>query len=139
MIGIIILTLGETGKHLVSDAEHITGGPVEQIESITAGHGCSPDILKSLISEKIKSVDSGEGVLILTDVVGATHTNVACQLLKQKSVELVTGISLPMLVRVLNYRQLPLNDLVDMATSGGRDYVIRPSCPVDALKKTDEM
>ena len=77
------------------------------------------DRMDTILREGIRKVDQGDGVLILADVYGATHTNVACHLLARGRIELITGVNLPMLLRVLNYRHLKMDDLIDKALSGG--------------------
>jgi PTS system ascorbate-specific IIA component len=77
----------------------------------------------------VESLDLGAGVLVLTDIYGATPCNIACRLLVPGRVEGVAGASLPMLMRVLTYRNEPLEALVQRAISGGRDGVARMPCP----------
>ncbi len=72
----------------------------------------------------LRSVDSGNGVLILTDVWGATPSNVAVKMLQPGRVEGVAGVSLPMLLRAITYRNRDMATLVTKAVSGGRDGVI---------------
>lgn len=128
MIGILVLTTGETGQHLIEDAFSIRNEPPESILSIAAHHR-PPEQLLTLIGEAIEAVDEGEGVLILADIYGATHTNTACNLLEHGRVELVTGVNLPMLVKVLNYRHLSLEQVAEKAAEGGRECVVWPGGP----------
>ena len=72
----------------------------------------------------LKDSGDGDGVLILADIFGATHVNAAMQLLEKDRVELVAGVNLPMLVRVLNYRDVKLHQLVALAVSGGKNGVV---------------
>ena len=69
-------------------------------------------------------MDRGDGVLILADIYGSSHTNAACRLLVPGQVELVSGVNLPMLVRVLNYRHLSMGELVRKAQSGGAQGIV---------------
>ncbi|CAK0770012.1 hypothetical protein CCP3SC15_4060003 [Gammaproteobacteria bacterium] len=69
------------------------------------------------------SLDQGDGVLVLTDMYGSTPSNIACRLDSEK-VRIVAGVNLPMLIRVLNYSYLSLEDLTNKAISGGRDGII---------------
>ena len=72
----------------------------------------------------VASLDQGEGVLVLTDIYGATPANLACKLIVAGRVEVVTGVSLPMLVRALTYRERSLATMASKAVSGGRDGVL---------------
>ena len=71
-----------------------------------------------------EKLDSGDGVLVLTDMYGATPSNIACRLRKLHDVRVVAGLNLPMLIRVLNYPGLDLDELMHKALSGGRDGVL---------------
>ena len=128
MIGVLVLTTGETGQHMIDEASSIRNEAPEQLLSLAAHHR-QPEQLLSLIGESIEVLDEGEGVLILTDIYGATHSNAACNLLEPGRIELVTGISLPMLLRVLNYRHLSLEQLAEKAAEGGRECVVWPGGP----------
>jgi PTS system ascorbate-specific IIA component len=79
--------------------------------------------LLPMARDLLERVDTGEGVLILTDVWGATPSNMAVKLLRPGRVEGITGINLPMLLRALTYRDKDMHTLVTKATSGGRDGV----------------
>jgi PTS system ascorbate-specific IIA component len=72
----------------------------------------------------LELVDSGKGVLLLTDVYGATPSNVACKLVRPGLVETVAGVNLPMLLRALTYRDKDMATLISRAVSGGRDGVL---------------
>jgi len=76
----------------------------------------------------ISSLDTGNGVLILTDIYGATPSNIAKQLAEKYNCKLVSGINLPMLIRVLNYPQLSLENMALKAVSGGHDGILLCEC-----------
>lgn len=128
MIGILILTTGETGLHLIADAASIAGEMPEQLLGLAAHHR-PPEKLRVLIGEAIETLDDDDGVLILADIYGSTHTNTACGILEPGRVELVSGVSLPMLMRTLNYRHLSLEQLAEKAVTGGRECVVWPNGP----------
>ncbi|MCX7177901.1 MAG: PTS fructose transporter subunit IIA [Proteobacteria bacterium] len=77
-----------------------------------------------LAREMLKLVDSGAGVLILTDIFGATPSNIALKLMQPKYVEGVAGVNLPMLLRALNYRERDMETLLAKTVGGGRDGVL---------------
>lgn len=76
----------------------------------------------------INSLDTGNGVLILTDIYGATPSNIAKQLAASCKCKLVAGMNLPMIVRILNYPQLNLDDMTLKAVSGGHDGILLCDC-----------
>ena len=130
MIGILILTTGKTGQHLIKDATSITGDKLERLSSLAAHHR-SPEKLLALIGDSVQALNESEGVLILADIYGSTHTNTACSILEPGHVDLVTGVSLPMLMRALNYRHLSLEQLAEKAATGGRECVVWPNGPAE--------
>jgi len=132
MIGVLLLGQREIGEALVVAAEHVLGAQPLQLEVLPLEHDREPDHLRRLIEQRLARLDDGHGVLILADIYGASHTNVACQLLQKNRVELVAGVNLPMLLRVLNYRQLPLAEVVRKALSGGTEGVCTAQPPRSA-------
>jgi PTS system mannose-specific IIA component len=125
MIGILILAQEAIGTGLVESATHILGGRPPRLEALAVDDArCSPEELTAQIKNSLARLDDGDGTLILADIYGASHTNTACRLLDKGNVELVSGVNLPMLVRVLNHRNLDLAQLVDKATSGGAEGIV---------------
>ena len=124
MIGVLILTLGSTGEHLLATALQIVGNtPIR-----SAALGVEPDADPQAVIDRARTVaaqlDGGSGVLILTDMYGATPGNVAGALLADGRVEGVAGLSLPMLVRVLSARNGDLAAAVQRALSAGAEGVL---------------
>jgi len=102
-----------------------------QIASLAISSKDDPGSIIPKAVELVASVNSGDGVLVLSDMYGATPCNIVTKILHPGEVEGVAGVNLPMLVRVMNYRQEPLPVLVDKALSGGREGVVafdRESC-----------
>lgn len=83
-----------------------------------------PDALFARASKMVEELDSGDGVLVLTDLCGATPANIACRLSHLDRVMVVTGLNLPMLIRVLNYPKLSLEQMAERAVDGGRQGVM---------------
>ncbi len=81
--------------------------------------------------EYIKNLDTGNGVLILTDIYGATPSNIAKTLCETEQCKLVAGLNLPMLVRILNYPQLSLEEMALKAVTGGHDGILLCDCKTD--------
>lgn len=124
MIGILIITHGEFGKSLMDCAEHMLGASPPQLASLAISSKDDPGKVLPKAQDLLKSVDSGQGVLVLSDIYGATPCNIVTQILQPGLIEGVAGVNLPMLVRVMTYRNEPLSVLVEKAVSGGREGVV---------------
>ena len=124
MIGVLVLTHGATGEHMLATARQILGST----SMPAAALGVEPDADPQAVVERARALaqqlDGGSGVLILTDMYGATPGNVAAALLADGRVEGVAGLSLPMLVRVLSGRNGGLDAAVKRALSGGAEGVL---------------
>ena len=113
MIGIIIVTHGNLALELKSAMEHILGVQ-KNIEIISIKPDDDLEIKKSALEESIKKVDEENGVIILTDMFGGTPSNLAISLLKIGKVEIISGVNLPMLIKLVGLRDS--NDLQKVAT-----------------------
>ncbi|HYN53758.1 MAG TPA: PTS fructose transporter subunit IIA [Methylotenera sp.] len=124
MIGILIITHGSLGESLLSCAKHVIGKEPEQLAFLAVSNFDDPNGLFPEALTMVKSLNSGDGVLVLSDMYGATPCNTVGKLLQPGVVEGVAGVNLPMLVRTLTYRHEPLLTLVEKAVSGGREGVV---------------
>ena len=124
MIGILIVTHGEIGTSLLDSASQILGSRPQQVATLSVWRQDDPDDLVLRARELMEQIDGGHGVLILTDIFGATPGNVVSKLLQDGRVEGVSGVSLPMLLRVLTGRDSVLADSVQRALSGGSDGLV---------------
>jgi mannose PTS system EIIA component len=124
MIGILIVTHGEIGTALLDSASRIRGGRPPQIATLSVWRQDDPDDLVLRARELMEQIDADEGVLILTDIFGATPGNVVSKLLQDGRVEGVSGVSLPMLLRVLTGRDGALAAVVQRALSGGSEGLV---------------
>ena len=113
MIGIIIVTHGNLALELKSAMEHILGIQ-KNIEIISIKPDDDLEIKKSALEESIKKVDEENGVIILTDMFGGTPSNLAISLLKIGKVEIISGVNLPMLIKLVGLRDS--NDIQKVAT-----------------------
>ena len=129
MIGILIVTHGEIGTSMLSSASQILGGAQQQVATLSVWRHDDPDDLVLRARQLLEQIDAGEGVLVLTDIYGATPANIACRLLKPGRVEGVAGVNLPMLIRALTYRNEPLASVLDKAVSGATEGVTRMGAP----------
>ncbi len=122
-VGILIITHNSAGKYLMeAAAETFEECPV-LYEVITAERDCDPDAVARCAATAVGHLDSGEGVLVVTDMYGATPSNVATRLLDKPGVRMVSGMNLSMLIKLMNYADLGLDDLAEKAVAGGREGV----------------
>ncbi|MEK7304165.1 MAG: PTS fructose transporter subunit IIA [Pseudomonadota bacterium] len=134
MISLIILAQQDLGKGLLSAIEHVLGTQPSALDIQPIDYHQSQESLAQALAARIQKIDQGDGVLILADIYGSSHTNAACRLLVPGRVELVSGVNLPMLVRVLNYRNLTMDELVRKAQSGGAEGIVRATPPTRATE-----
>ncbi len=124
MIGVLIVAHGALGEALVQSACHVLGRVPERLGHLAVAGKDDPEALAARAGALVRELDTGDGVLVLADIYGATPGNVALRLLRAGRVEGVAGVSLPMLVRVLNYRDRPLAVVVQKALSAGAEGVV---------------
>jgi PTS system ascorbate-specific IIA component len=125
MIGLFLLTHGTYGESLIQCACHVLNQRPGQIAQLGLAAQDDPLDALPLARRMLGLVDAGRGVLILTDIFGATPANVAMKLLEPGKIEGVAGVNLPMLLRALTYREKDMDTLLAKAVSGGRDGVLR--------------
>lgn len=125
MVGILIIAHGTLGESLVHCASHVMGNRPVQLLQLGVSVSDDPSLLLPQVLRLVRQLDDGSGVLILTDVYGATPSNIAARALVPGRVEGIAGVSLPMLVRALTYRNEPLKTVVAKAMSGGVEGVFK--------------
>lgn len=104
--GVLVVAHGDLGSVLARLVEKILGAEL-RIETVSVGWDDDVEASRHRVEEAVRRADGGRGVLILTDMFGGTPTNVALPFLKERNVEIVTGVNLPMLVKVPNVQQEP--------------------------------
>ncbi len=109
---------------MLSSASQILGGAQQQVATLSVWRHDDPDDLVLRARQLLEQIDAGEGVLVLTDIFGATPGNVVSRLLEDGRVEGVSGVSLPMLLRVLTSRNGSVTAAVQRALSGGAEGVV---------------
>ena len=124
MVGLLLITHGGLGESLLRAAAHTLGRQPERAEHIGVSALDTPESLLARGREAIARLDDGSGVLVLTDMFGATPANVAAKLLQNGRVEGLSGANLPMLVRALAHRDAPLAEVLAKARAGGEDGVV---------------
>jgi len=120
-VGILLLTHEAMGDALIETARHLLGRISLRIDAFSIPPGSDMDFAMTSAAARVRKLDSGDGVLVLTDVFGATPSNVIdkIQPLGVK-IRRVSGLNLPMLLRVLNYSEQNLAELAQTAAEGGR-------------------
>lgn len=125
MVGILLLTHAPLGQAFIAAATHVFRGVPVQTEAIDVLADQDPDEIKKLAQQAITRINDGSGVLVITDVMGGTPSNCTLQLCVPGEVEVIAGISLPMLLRAITYRHNTLDVAVEMALSGGQNGACR--------------
>jgi PTS system mannose-specific IIA component len=125
MIGILLITHGTLGESLIHCASHVLNKRPTRLKQLSITAQDDPFNLLPQARALVKELDDGEGVLILTDMYGGSPANIGAKLIVPGRIEGVAGVNLPMLIRVLTYRDKPLQTIVTKAVSGGCDGVVR--------------
>jgi PTS system ascorbate-specific IIA component len=124
-VGILLLTHEAMGDALIATARHILGRIPLALEAQAVPPGSDVEAALRDAAARVRRLDSGEGVLVLTDVYGATPSNVARRLTELGlDVRRVSGLNLPMLLRTLNYPEQALAELAQTAANGGRAGIV---------------
>ncbi len=133
-VAIIIITHGTIGESILQTATDIIGSVPMPVKTISVGMDCDIETEIKKIDQLAKEMSTGDGILILTDLFGSTPSNIASAIKIPDSV-VVAGLNLPMLIRVMNYYILPLYELTDKATGGGKDGIL--ACYLDSQNETN--
>ena len=124
MIGILIVAHGAFGEALIHSASHVLGKRPLRVRQVGVTVHDDPEAILPQAKDLVRQLDEGDGVLVLTDIYGATPGNIALKLLQPGRVEGISGVNLPMLIRALTYREQGLLMVVEKAMSGGTEGVI---------------
>ena len=124
MIGILIVAHGTLSESLAGAVTHVLGARPLQFETLQVAATDDPSLLLPKARAMVDALDTGEGVLIFSDIYGATPSNLASKLLISGRVEAVAGANLPMLVRAFTYRDKGMETMIKKAISGGCDGVL---------------
>lgn len=129
LVGILIISHGTLGEALIHCASHVLNKRPPRLKQLGVTAQDDPHLLLPQARKLVKELDEGEGVLILSDIYGGSPSNIAAKLLVPGRVEGVAGVNLPMLIRVLTYRDKPLQTILTKAVSGGCEGVVRIPAP----------
>lgn len=123
-VGILLVTHEAIGPALVAAARHVLGKLPLAVDTVEVPADCDPTGMLEYSAKHARDLDQGDGVLVLIDVFGATPCNIARRLEPLGiTMHIVPGLNLPMLLRVLNYADRSLDELAEIAASGGRSGI----------------
>jgi len=123
MIGMVLVTHGALANEFKSALEHVVG-PQDQCETIAIGPDDDMEERRNDILAAIDAANSGDGVIVLTDMFGGTPSNLAISAMQSREIEVIAGMNLPMLVKLARVRsELPLREAVLRAQEAGRKYI----------------
>lgn len=123
MIGLVLVTHGRLAVEFVTAMEHVVG-PQSAVATICIGPDDDMESRRADIATAITSVDSGRGVIILTDLFGGTPSNLAISLMETGRIEVIAGVNLPMLIRLERARRtMNVVEAVAAAREAGRKYI----------------
>ncbi len=123
MIGLVLVTHGRLANEFLAALEHVVG-PQQQITTISIGPEDDMERRREDILAAAKQMDSGDGVVVLTDMFGGTPSNLAISIMDQGSIEVIAGVNLPMLIKLASVRgEQPVGEAVAAAQEAGRRYI----------------
>ncbi|WP_342640593.1 PTS sugar transporter subunit IIA [Rhodoligotrophos ferricapiens] len=123
MIGLVLVTHGRLAAEFHAAMEHVVG-PQQQVEAISIGPDDDMEQRRADILAAVGRVDSGQGVILLTDMFGGTPSNLAISTMQSTKVEVIAGVNLPMLIKLARVRaDMPIAEAVEQAQDAGRKYI----------------
>jgi len=123
-VNILLISHDDIGQTLLDASINTLGFCPLTAEVLSIPNDCDPEEKIEKARNKVSELNQGEGVLILTDIYGSTPSNIACALSNNADVRVISGLNLPMLIRVLNYPNLEINELVHKAVTGGKEGIM---------------
>ena len=123
MIGVVVVSHGRLADEFVAAAEHVLG-PQDQMRAVAIGPHDNMEERRADILDAVRTVDRGQGVIVLTDMFGGTPSNLAISVINQVKIEVIAGVNLPMLIKLAEVRgKLQLADAAMAAQDAGRRYI----------------
>jgi PTS system ascorbate-specific IIA component len=123
-VALLIVAHAPLGQAILDTAVGTLGHNPIRTEVLDVVRDSEPDLDVIQAQRLVEELNDGDGVLVLTDIYGSTPSNIACSLLSHENIRIVTGLNLPMLIRVMNYAKLNLPSLTQKASSGGHDGIL---------------
>jgi PTS system mannose-specific IIA component len=137
LIGILVVTHGRLASELVTAAEMIVG-EIPNVTAVSIGWHDNPDEAQEEIRSAIEGVEGGQGTVVLTDMFGGTPSNLSLAFLEEGRVEVITGVNLPMLIKLVSLReggQIDLGAVVRQITAQGKESIYLASALLAAKKR----
>lgn len=122
MIGMVLVTHGRLAQEFLAALEHVCG-PQKQAVAVCIGPDDDMEQRRAEILAQVAACDSGQGVVLLTDMFGGTPSNLAISVIDRARVEVIAGVNLPLLVKLAGVRERPLGEAVLAAQEAGRKYI----------------
>lgn len=122
-VGVLIITHQDLGDSMLRTARKTINYCPLKVETLPIDSDCIPEDMDAVARVMCERLDDGDGVLVLTDLFGSTPSNISVRLLSRDNTEVISGINLSMLIRVMNYPDLSLPDLITKALTGGHDGI----------------
>jgi PTS system mannose-specific IIA component len=123
MIGLVLVTHGRLAEEFVSAMEHVVGRQAD-VRAVCIGPDDDIEKRRRDILDAVAAVDSGQGVILLTDMFGGTPSNLAISVMDKANVEIIAGVNLPMLIKLASVRaEGELAKVVEQAQTSGRKYI----------------
>lgn len=133
-IGGVIVSHGQVANELLAAAETVVGD-LDHIVAVSIGWHDDVEIAKNEIERAIKKVAKGAGVLVLTDMFGGTPTNISAMFIKENEVEIVTGVNLPMVIKLASLnKEMTLTELAKEVEEQGKQAIYRTSALLEPQK-----
>lgn len=123
MVGLLIITHNNVGGALFDAATSVLGNCPLPFEILPVSQNCAPEERLQKAQQYLEKLNQTDGVLVITDIFGSTPSNIATKLASD-SVKIITGINLPMLIRIMNYPNLSLENMANKAINAGQTGVI---------------
>jgi len=133
MVGVVVVTHCHLAEEMISAAQLVVGEELKQFQSVSIDPKDGAEEIRGKIIAAIRKVDTGQGILILTDMYGGTPSNISLSFLEEKKIEVITGVNLPMLLKLATYpSERDLEELAVFITDYGQRNINLAS---EVLKK----
>ncbi len=133
-IGGVVVSHGQFANELLSAAEQVVGD-IPHIAAVSIGWHDNVEVAQGEIQRAIKSVSSGNGVLLLTDMFGGTPTNISAMFIKENEVEVVTGVNLPMVIKLASQnKEMTLSEMAALVEEQGKQSIYKAADLLDPHK-----
>jgi PTS system mannose-specific IIA component len=123
-VAILLISHNQIASELINTAQQMLAPYSVATTILSISIDDNPDDIRLKFMQTLHEIDQGDGTLILTDMYGSTPSNIACGASERHDIRIISGLNLPMLIRVLNYPHLNLNELEQKAITGGQDGVV---------------